>query len=64
MVNKPLLTMKIEVLEMRAVNDFIYKVNPAELSDNELLNFAETLDRKKAEANMELFRRRVERYGR
>lgn len=63
-MNKPLLTMKIEVLEMRAVNDFIYKVNPAELSDNELLNFAETLDRKKAEANMELFRRRVERYGR
>lgn len=62
-MNKPLLTMKIEVLEMRAVNDFIYKVNPAELSDNELLNFAETLDRKKAEANMELFRRRVERYG-
>lgn len=64
MVSKPLLTMKIEVLEMRAVVDFINKVNPRELSDNDLLDFAEMLDRKKAEANMERFRRRVDRYGR
>jgi hypothetical protein len=56
--------MKIEVLEMRAVVDFINKVNPRELSDNDLLDFAEMLDRKKAEANMERFRRRVDRYGR
>jgi len=63
-VSKPLLTMKIEVLEMRAVVDFINKVNPRELSDNDLLDFAEMLDRKKAEANMERFRRRVDRYGR
>lgn len=56
-MSKPILTMKVEVLDMRAVNDFICKIDPAQLNDDDLLDFAGILDKKKAELSMELIGR-------
>lgn len=56
-MKKPLVTMKIEVLEARAVIDFIKRIDLEALSTTDLIKLDEALDSKRAETSMEVYKR-------
>lgn len=58
-MGEPLITMRIEVLDARAVTDFIKQIDPKKLKDEEVLTIAKALDKKLAEVSMEKWRREL-----
>lgn len=59
-MSKPIVKMAIEVLEARAVNDFISGVNLKVLSTDELNKLLDTLENKRTEIRKEIYFERTE----
>lgn len=62
-MSKPIVKMAIEVLEARAVNDFISRVNIKVLTTDELNKLLDTLENKRTEIRKELYFERREGAG-
>ena len=62
-MSKPIVKMAVEVLEARAVNDFINGVNLKVLTTDELNKLLDTLENKRTEIRKELYFERTEGAG-